>query len=72
MYLATGQTDRAAFYYGLLAKSTDASAETLWLGLRVARAQGDLRTETRLATELRTRFPTSKEAASLTRGAFDE
>ncbi len=72
LYLATGQTDRAAFYYGLLAKSTDASAETLWLGLRVARAQGDLRTETRLATELRTRFPTSKEAASLTRGAFDE
>ncbi len=72
LYLATGQTDRAAFYYGLLAKSTDASAETLWLGLRVARAQGDLRTETRLATELRTRFPTSKETASLTRGAFDE
>jgi type IV pilus assembly protein PilF len=72
VYLATGQTDKAAFYYGLLAKSTDASAETLWLGLRVARAQGDLRTESRLASELRTRFPSSKEAALLTRGAFDE
>jgi len=72
VYLATGQTDKAAFYYGLLAKSTDASAETLWLGLRVARAQGDLRTESRLASELRTRFPTSKEAALLARGAFDE
>jgi type IV pilus assembly protein PilF len=72
LYLATNQTDRAAFYYGLLSKSVDASAETLWLGLRVARAQGDLRTETRLASELRTRFPNSKEAAQLARGAFDE
>jgi len=72
LYLATNQTDRAAFYYGLLSKSVDASSETLWLGLRVARAQGDLRTETRLASELRTRFPNSKEAAQLARGAFDE
>lgn len=72
LYLATGQTDRAAFYYGLLAKSTDGSPETLWIGLKIARAQGDLRTESRLASELRTRFPGSKEAGLLARGAFDE
>ncbi len=72
LYLATNQIDRAAFYYGLLAKSTEASAETLWLGLKIARAQGDLRNETRLAGELRNRFPTSKETTRLARGAFDE
>lgn len=72
LYLATGQTDRAAFYYGLLAKSTEASSSTLWLGLKIARAQGDLRNETRLASELRTRFPGSREAGWLARGAFEE
>jgi len=72
LYLATGQTDRAAFYYGLLAKTTEASSATLWLGLKIARAQGDLRNETRLASELRTRFPASQEARWLARGAFDE
>lgn len=72
LYLATGQTDRAAFYYGLLAKSTEASAATLWLGLKIARAQGDLRNETRIASELRTRFPASREAGWLARGAFEE
>lgn len=72
LYLLTGQTERASFYYGLLAKSTEASAATLWLGLKIARAQGDLRTETALSTELRTRFPGSNEAGLLARGAFDE
>jgi type IV pilus assembly protein PilF len=72
LYLATNQTDRAAFYYGLLTRTVDASAETLWLGIKVARAQGDLRTESRLAAELRSRFPSSREAGLLARGAFDE
>lgn len=72
LYLATNQTERAAFYYGVLSKSTEPSAETLWLGLKVARTQGDLRSETRFANELRTRFPSSKEALQLARGAFDE
>jgi type IV pilus assembly protein PilF len=71
-YLAGGEIDRAAFYYNLLAKSVDSSAETLWLGLRIARANGDLRTETQLARELRERFPRSAEAAALARGAFDD
>jgi type IV pilus assembly protein PilF len=72
LYLATGQTERAAFYYGLLNRTTDETAETLWLGIKLARARGDLRTETRLASELRSRFPGSKEAGLLARGAFDE
>jgi type IV pilus assembly protein PilF len=71
LYLATGQTQRAAFYYGVLSRSSD-TAETLWVGVKLARAQGDLRTETRLASELRSRFPGSRETGLLARGAFDE
>ena len=72
LYLATNQVERATFYYNILAKSIESSAESLWLGLRVARANADLRTETQLANELKQRFPQSPEAAALARGDFDE
>lgn len=72
LYLATGKLDRASFYYGLLEKQVDATAETLWLGLRIARAGGDVRTERQFADELRRRFPDSPEASALRRGAFDD
>lgn len=71
-YLALGQADRASFYYNLLARSVPSTSETLWLGLRVARANGDLRTETQLANELRERFPRSPEVAALARGDFND
>ena len=71
-HLALGQVDRATFYYNLLARSIESSAQTLWLGLRIARANGDLRTESQLARELRDRFPRSPEAAALGRGEFNE
>lgn len=71
-YLATGQVDRATFYYNLLAKSVESTPETLWLGVRVARANGDLRTESQLARELRERFPRSPEVAALAKGEFNE
>lgn len=72
LYLATNQIEKATFYYNVLAKSVESSAESLWLGLRVARANADLRTETQLANELKQRFPQSPEAAALARGDFDE
>ncbi|MEW5880927.1 MAG: type IV pilus biogenesis/stability protein PilW [Pseudomonadota bacterium] len=72
LYLATRQLDRAAFYYGLLEKQIDATAETLWLGLRIARASGDVRTERQFADDLRRLFPNSPEASALRRGAFDD
>ncbi len=72
LYLATGQIEKATFYYNVLAKSVEPSAETLWLGLRVARANADLRTETQLANELRQRFPQAPETAALARGEFNE
>ena len=71
-YLVTGQVDRATFYYNLLARSVESTPETLWLGLRIARANGDLRTESQLANELRERFPRSPEVAALARGDFND
>lgn len=72
LYLRRNQPDRASFYYGLLDPVSRASAPGLWLGLRIARANGDIRRERDLATQLRERFPDSAEAAALRRGAFDE
>ncbi|HEU0199097.1 MAG TPA: type IV pilus biogenesis/stability protein PilW [Burkholderiaceae bacterium] len=72
LYVQQRQVDRAKFYYGLLERSVDATAATLWLGLRIARLDGDVRTEQQLADDLRRRFADSKEAAALRRGAFDE
>lgn len=72
LYLANRQLDRASFYYGLLERGPNAPAELLWLGIRIARANADLRLERQLGEELRRRFPNSTEAAALARGAFDE
>jgi type IV pilus assembly protein PilF len=46
------------------------SAESLWLGLRIERKFGDRVAERNYATELRRRYPGSKEAQSLQRGEF--
>lgn len=72
LYLRRNQLERARFYHGLLDPAAGASAPGLWLGLRIARAGGDLRRERELAAQLRERFPDSAEAAALRRGAFDE
>lgn len=72
LYLRRGQADRAGFYYGLLDPTSRSSAPGLWLGLRIARSNGDLRRERDLASQLSERYPDSAEAAKLRRGAFDE
>jgi type IV pilus assembly protein PilF len=72
LYLRRNQPDRASFYYGLLDPASRASAPGLWLGLRIARANGDIRRERDLANQLRERYPDSAEASALRRGAFDE
>jgi type IV pilus assembly protein PilF len=72
LYLDTNRLERAAFYYDLLVKSVDPNAETLWLGVRLAHAKADGRTEQRLGQELRHRFPDSPEVARLSREAFNE
>lgn len=72
VYLALGELERAGFYYGLLDASITPTAETLWLGVRLARAQRDARTERLLGDELLRRFPGTPEAARLRRGAYEE
>jgi len=72
LYLDTHRLERANFYYELLAKSVEASAETLWLGARIAHAKSDARSQQRLGEELVRRFPKSPEAGLLHREAFDE
>lgn len=72
LYIALRKTDRARFYHGLLEKSLGESSQTIWLSLRIARAEGDSRAERQFAEELRRRYPNSAETAALKRGAFDE
>jgi type IV pilus assembly protein PilF len=72
LYLQTQRLDRAEFYYGLLARTVDPNAQTLWLGTKIAHARSDARTQQRLAEELRSRFPTAPETALLNREAFNE
>jgi type IV pilus assembly protein PilF len=72
LYLKQNRIERARFYYRLLDKVPQKSAEVIWLGVRIARANGDLRTERELGTELQQRFPESKEYSALRRGAYDE
>ena len=72
LYLRRNQPERANFYYGLLDPASRAGAPGLWLGLRIARANGNLRQERDLANQLRGRYPDSAEALALSRGAFDD
>jgi type IV pilus assembly protein PilF len=71
IYLTMQKPDRARFYYGLLEKGPPAPA-VLWLGVRIANATGDVRTERELSADLQKLFPDSAEAASMRRGAFNE
>jgi type IV pilus assembly protein PilF len=72
LYLATNRLDRANFYFSLLERDIEPTAESLWLGLRIARAQNDVRAERQYADQLRRRFQNSNEASLLRRGSFDE
>lgn len=72
LYLATRQLDRANFYFSLLERDLEPNAEALWLGLRIARAQGDVRGERQYADQLRRRFANSNEASLLRREKFDD
>lgn len=72
LYLGEGKLDKAGFYYELLVRGADPNAEALWLGIRLAHARHDSRTELRLGEELRHRFPNTLEAGRLNREAFDE
>lgn len=66
------ELQRAQFYIRRLNNSDLANAETLWLGIKVERKLGNTETVQQLTTQLRRRYPQSRELTSLDRGAFDE
>ena len=53
------------------AKIVDATAESLWLALRIERRLGQRATELSYGNQLRRRFPQSSEAQALQRGAYE-
>jgi type IV pilus assembly protein PilF len=48
-----------------------ATAEALWLGVRVERRLGDRNSEASYALQLRNKFPNSREARALVAGQYE-
>ncbi|WP_442867242.1 type IV pilus biogenesis/stability protein PilW [Acidovorax sp. NCPPB 3576] len=67
-----GEVKRAQFYIRRLNNGEFANAESLWLGIKIERAQSDSVAMRQLAEQLRKRFPDSKELMAYDRGAFNE
>ncbi|HYD81509.1 MAG TPA: type IV pilus biogenesis/stability protein PilW [Paucimonas sp.] len=64
--------ERARFYINRVIKADVATADVLWLAIKIERKLGDRAAETSLATQLRRRHPNSAEFVFYQRGAFDE
>ena len=68
-----GEFERARFYIRQVNKLPDiSSAQTLWLAVRIENRLGNRQGTQEFGTQLRNRFPDSREASSFQRGAFDE
>jgi type IV pilus assembly protein PilF len=68
-----GDYERARFYIRRVNGNPDAvSAQTLWLAARIEQKLGNRQGVQDFGTQLRSRFPQSREAAALEQGRFDE
>ncbi len=67
-----GDAARAQFYIRRINNSELANAETLWLGIKVEQRMGNRLARDQLVTQLRSRYPRSRELGSFERGAFNE
>lgn len=67
-----GDAERAQFYIRRINNSELANAETLWLGIKVEQRLGNRVARDQLVTQLRSRYPRSREMSSFERGAFNE
>ena len=72
MQFQRGELSRARFYIRRVNNGEYATAESLWLGMRVERRLDDNVSFAQLGDQLRKRFPQSREAALFDRGVFDE
>ncbi len=66
-----GLLDAAREQIAELVRRVEPNAEALWLGVRVERKIGDRETEMSYATQLRRRFPASKEYQELLKGNYE-
>ncbi|MDQ6627027.1 MAG: type IV pilus biogenesis/stability protein PilW [Pseudomonadota bacterium] len=68
-----GEFERARFYIRRVNALPDVSnAQTLWLAARIENKLGNRQGTADFGTQLRNRFPDSREASALSRAAFDE
>ena len=68
-----GEYERARFYVRRVNNVREVSnAQTLWLAARIENRLGNRNGVQDFGTQLRNRFPDSREASSYLRGAFDE
>lgn len=70
--LQRGDAQRAQFYVRRINGTDAASAESIWLGVRIERRLGNLQTAKTLGDQLAQRFPASRQRAAYDRGAYDE
>ena len=73
MLYRRGEYERARFYVRRVNSVQEVSnAQTLWLAARIENRLGNRNGVQDFGTQLRNRFPESREASSYLRGAFDE
>lgn len=67
-----GEYDNALFYINRVVKADVMAADVLWLAIKIERKLGDQVAVGALSTQLRRRYPDSKEFEMLQKGAFNE
>lgn len=67
-----GELARAQFYIRRLNNSEMANAESLWLGIKIEQRLNNREAVEQLATQLKKRYPQSREVGAYERGAFNE
>ncbi len=72
LLLRRGEIERARFYSQRLTGNFEPTPEILWLALRVERKAGNRDAQASLESQLRRRFPESREASLLAKGDFED
>jgi type IV pilus assembly protein PilF len=72
LYYDRGDFERARFYISRVTRTENPGAAALWMAIRIERKLGDRDAQAGLISELRRRYPDSREYAALSRGAYDE
>ena len=66
------EMQKALFYARRVNNGERATAESLWLGIKIERSLGNRDAQSQLEDQLRRRFGQSSQALALERGAFNE